>query len=220
MRVEKFNHITSAINLHDRAIMLAPHLTGWHYDPGFTDEDRDGKRVLRGYAHLIHEDGRELSLTFDEIYNPKRLVILGQMPKDREGRNFHWSNYQPESNLTRKITVAMDKAPAAIAQDITRRLLPDHQAAHDKAKEEIAKNNTFADDKYHAIEAIAALVGEELREEWKRGDADPTLGRYSGIQCRVHSRTSFDITVSAKNLCQATLIIKATQSILGGASGE
>jgi len=219
MRVEKFNHITSAIELHDRTKALVPYLTGWKYDPGFMDEGEGGSYILRSYSHLIHEDGRELSLHFDDVYNPKRIVIAGDMPRDREGRCHYWSSYEPERNLTRRITVAIDKPRAAIAQSIIRRLLPDHQAAHNKAKEKIADNNTFADDKYQAIEAIAALVGEELREEWKRGDASPTLGKYSGVQCRVHSATSFDITVSVASLKKAMHMISSVQSI-GGFRGE
>ncbi len=176
--------------LRDLARAVATHLDGFRVQA----DDEIGHAVWLG-----HPDGRRLFLR--RLWNNQgRVEISGHYP--------HSDYYfQPDERI--KITVAVAREPAAIAKEITRRLLPSYVEVLAKVQSHIAKR--AADDTRRAETAarLAKLIpGASVHDDshhsttirWYASGEEP-IG-YGRIELR-HDGTS--ATFKADSLPVATL---------------
>lgn len=156
--------------LHAIAAAVLPYLQPgpWSLDEraSFWQEDADGwPRRKKGDLREpeIIKDGLrlEFSRTRDR---PARLQICGVLPRYSDGRWFSFSGYEEAADLTRTITVAMDKEPAKIAADISRRLLPSYTKACEGARAKIAADEGEESRRRATIQAVAKIAGSPVRE--------------------------------------------------------
>jgi len=213
MRQDKFeNSIASNEHLHLQVKAIGHSMAGWSYEPGHMEEFANGYKAGGIWAYLVRDsDGLKISFRYDQTWNPKRLVVYGRLPHFQDGRASYFYNSDPEHSLTSEITVAWDKEPAKVAQDIARRLIPDHEKRVARAKERIATGEDYQARKVAAVKAVAVLLGETLTDECLWRNSQIRLGKYNGVQCLVNSGGSFEITIRTESLEQTERIIKAVQ---------
>ena len=86
-----------------------------------------------GNPHLIGPNGATIALRFNGWNNEGRVRVFGTWPEADKinGGTEHFHPYQEKH----EITCATSRGPAAVAKDISRRLLPDFLPAWDKQDE-------------------------------------------------------------------------------------
>lgn len=158
--------------LPELAKAIAGHMDGWT-----AHSEDDGWGGVR--AELRHADGRVLHLRAGSRYGgtPEgKLHVSGGWPKDPDGtyRIPYVSSFNAETatgvHVARNgINLSMEKSPAVIAKEITRRYLPAYTAAwaemkgaSDKAHEHTTETETTA-------AAVASLLGGRLSTNERAG---------------------------------------------------
>ena len=176
---------------------IAEHMDGW-------------KAIQSENSHCyLKKDGREISVTYDRYKG--RLHFFGQMPESGpHHQRFYFSSYDKiaKENVN-DITVAYDRDPKAIAQDVTRRLLPGFAVRYEYAKESIDRSEKERLEKNERIRLACKLTGENFRDEWLRADAYPEVGYHGGIRIKVHS--DFEVKFSIKSSADLTKIVEYIQ---------
>ena len=176
---------------------IAKHMDGW-------------KAIQSENSHCyLKKDGREISVTYDRYKG--RLHFFGQMPESGpHHQRFYFSSYDKiaKENVN-DITVACDRDPKAIAQDVTRRLLPGFTVRYEYAKESIARSEKERLEKNERIRLACRLTGENFRDDWLRADAYPEVGYHGGIRIKVGS--DFEVKFSIKSSADLTKIVEYIQ---------
>lgn len=145
-----------------------------------------------GHAYLDGPDGVRLQLrTGTYQIGNDRLAISGDMPADWHDHAPSRYGEGPQDPGT--ITVAISKAPARIAGDITRRLLPGWRTylaatAENKARSEARDQATqeFGDAFIAALGGRGRWLDDNRHSSRRRQLTEIDAGRYGdAIQCRI-----------------------------------
>lgn len=136
---------------------------GWTVTP--KREDEDGREW---YVYITHP-AQGLSLNINTTWKANRLVIHGHYVDVAGNRLSPRDTYALAYNESEpEITVAIDRAPAAIVKDIERRLLPAYTALLIKTREKAQGQCDYRTRQVALITAVAKVLGEEVRGDATR----------------------------------------------------
>jgi hypothetical protein len=172
-------------------------------------------------ARLEHPGGRALQVVYNDWQSTARLYITGEYPPG-----------DAPPGLTRSgITAAVSRGPAAIAQDITRRLLPGYEAELAAVREHQARQARWAAGRAATAARIGALPGAEPPVEgadtivlshpgWQHASRPGPAGLWDG-RAEVHddgSEVSLHIHAISADVALRMLAIltKPTRDLCGG----
>ncbi len=180
----------------------------------FQVQDHDGFKQYY-FVNSTNVPNGKLHISFPDYGNDKdknTLWISGIYPRDRHGNDY--TSYEKERP---SIKCSASKAPAAIAADIMRRLMPDYLALLDKVQQRIVSYHSRID----AKSAIGALLASRfptlltLRDTTRGSDhyGQPNKGTdvrlfASDKSLREHGlRVDIQVEVNADNCsrCELTL---------------
>jgi hypothetical protein len=173
-----------------------------------TDEYWDVENKQGEYEDIYLIQGSKRLLLTLTAYHPA-LTIHGITPRNERGEWIEWRTYEErKSGLTTSISVTPTKAPARIAGDITRRLLPLYeQALH------IVETRIKADTEYETKrQGVAARLFDTFGKTYdrpglSRSDHFTVAGNGSPSVTFRPSTDSVDFTISncplplAENIC-------------------
>ena len=163
------------------------------------------------FRHLRRGDGAEVSLSLRDYPQPAKFSAYGNFPN---------SDCAPRSEDRVTVHLASTKAPAQIAKDIARRLLPTYLPQYAEAVQSHQRTLAAVARGQAAAEALARALGEPVPQErnWSR---EWTLFRYEtdGMSLRAHispdySQNGRHIKLELSNLTLAEA--KAVVTVMRG----
>jgi len=115
------------------------------------------------YARAVYADGVTLGLylTFN-----KRLEVSANMPGQCSVNDVIEYEEKNRGTFTTRISVDPERAPDALARDITRRLLPDAKTLHARAVARNKANADWAAAREATAVKLAKRLGVERRRDW------------------------------------------------------
>lgn len=141
--------------LHKVAARVAAFLPGWRFNQ---------LRELGPTAELIGPDG--MTLFFWGGREPGKIRISGRFPS--WGRWGRADGYRCLTRLKNHIGVSINRAPAAIAADIQRRLMPQYVTYYALAKQEKAETIARMENMRHQAQAMCHVYqGAKVDPAWK-----------------------------------------------------
>jgi hypothetical protein len=173
---------------------ILKHLPGWQLDPKY-----DGHCWC---AVLIDGTGRGIHVNATQAKG--RLYLSGTWPQDSEHRV-----HGPDKSL--HITVARNRPPEKIADEITRRFLPWYLAAYAEQTERVANCNAARNRQQEVTVELAALLGADAS---RRLQSNPNQIYASGLTVDVHGNgdsVSIQLRYTTVKVAKAVLraIVKA-----------
>ena len=159
------------------------------------------------YARAVYADGVTLGLylTFN-----KRLEVSANMPGQCSVNDVIEYEEKNRGTFTTRISVDCERAPDALARDITRRLLPDAKTLHARALARNKSNQEWAEAREATAVWLAKRLGVERRRDWAFYPG--------GVSLTVQGPDSvaFDRTI----YCTAKTAAKIVELLKGDKSGE
>lgn len=116
------------------------------------------------YARAVFADGVTIGLHL-RFGNAGRLEASAHLPGQITTRDVIQYDEEKAGKFTTRISCDPERAPAAIARDITRRLLPDAKTLHARAIETTAKRNEFEAGKAATLAMLAKRFKCEPRRD-------------------------------------------------------
>lgn len=174
------------------AAAVADHLEGWAYDPPHPDQAADRWARLRrrtdGAAIVVeHCPGGRIAVRgdwWDEDATGKR-VFIGDHARA-------WDTQRGRREELPTITCALDRAPLAIAADISRRFLPRWEQAYEVARDGHARSCAGQRRQAEVAAELAAVLGTTPRNNEVYLHRDGLYGRFE-----VRHGGSVEVTLTA-----------------------
>ncbi|HVV11595.1 hypothetical protein [Amycolatopsis sp.] len=153
---------------------------GWEAQPGYWSNGED--------ARITGPNGAGLHLRLVDAWKAsgERLEISGSLDRELSDR----LPYNEKSSF--KITVTPDKAPARIAGDIRRRLLPDYLPTLAFARARKAEHDRAEQEKGERLDGLAANLPDAKRGGLERGSVLFGGGLYGNGTVRGEVKESYD----------------------------
>jgi hypothetical protein len=126
------------------------------------------------YASAVLPDGVTIGLHL-RYGNGGRLEASCNLPGQITTRDVIQYDEEKAGKFTTRISCDPERAPAAIAKDITRRLLPTATTLHARALETTRKRGEFEAGKQRTLVALAQRLGCDVRRESKLYPGDVSI---------------------------------------------
>ncbi len=191
---------------------------GWSYAPR-----PDGEGDLYRVSEIRHTDGREINLEFTDDWRkaPARVQVWGGYPEGTEfnGRTSRvdYSNLWNPHEERPGISCAATKTPAQIAQDISRRFLPEYSRIWVRCKEKADQITAYGQRQLATRAELAVIKGIDLWPDRNGGIglegnvSLPGLEKY-GSSVRVKGPNSIELTLGGLTVEQVARVLDALRT--------
>lgn len=131
------------------AVSLLAHLPGWTIAAERFDD--------QPFTELARADGATIMVCVDRWIPKGRVEFSGRWPRFADGSQYHDSKPIP------RISCSASRGAKVLAREITRRLLPDYEAAYAEAIAYVRQHDAAADEAGNVAARLVSALGTDAK---------------------------------------------------------